>query len=74
MKFKSLLLKRRFEIGYFLLNTGAGEETRTPTHKAPEPKSGASTNFATPAGVKKEKLDGVEFFLPSWRVLKESNL
>ena len=59
MKFKSLLLKRRFEIGYFLLNTGAGEETRTPTHKAPEPKSGASTNFATPAGVKKEKLDGV---------------
>ena len=28
---------------------GAGEETRTLTPKAPEPKSGASTNFATPA-------------------------
>ena len=29
--------------------SGAGEETRTLTPKAPEPKSGASTNFATPA-------------------------
>ena len=28
---------------------GAGEGTRTPTPKAPEPKSGASTNSATPA-------------------------
>ena len=28
---------------------GAGEETRTLTPRAPEPKSGASTNFATPA-------------------------
>ena len=30
---------------------GAGEETRTLTPKAPEPKSGASTNFATPARI-----------------------
>ena len=28
---------------------GAGEETRTPTLKAPDPKSGASANSATPA-------------------------
>ena len=32
----------------FLL-VGAGEGTRTPTPKAPDPKSGASANFATPA-------------------------
>ena len=31
------------------LGNGAGEGTRTPTPKAPEPKSGASTNSATPA-------------------------
>ena len=30
-------------------HSGAGEGTRTLTPKAPEPKSGASTNFATPA-------------------------
>ena len=28
---------------------GAGEGTRTPTPKAPDPKSGASANSATPA-------------------------
>ena len=32
-----------------LIPDGAGRETRTLTHKAPEPKSGASTNFAIPA-------------------------
>ena len=37
---------------------GAGEETRTLTPKAPEPKSGASTNFATPAKANFES-DGV---------------
>ena len=28
---------------------GAGEGTRTPTDEPPDPKSGASANFATPA-------------------------
>ena len=41
---------------------GAGEETRTLTPKAPEPKSGASTNFATPAKsvLKMGWLEGLE--------------
>ena len=32
-----------------MFTSGAGEGTRTPTPKAPDPKSGASANFATPA-------------------------
>ena len=44
------------------LRNGAGEETRTLTPKAPEPKSGASTNFATPAKsvLKMGWLEGLE--------------
>lgn len=40
---------------------GAGEETRTLTPRAPEPKSGASTNSATPAeSIKMGWLEGFE--------------
>ena len=42
--FKALKGMQGPNLGY-----GAGEGTRTPTPKAPEPKSGASTNSATPA-------------------------
>ncbi len=38
-------------ISYTIIN-GAGEGTRTPTPKAPDPKSGASANSATPASFK----------------------
>ena len=42
---------KQFPFNHSILweNSGAGEGTRTPTPKAPEPKSGASTNSATPA-------------------------
>ena len=40
-----------FDFAVRLQEIGAGEGTRTPTPKAPEPKSGASTNSATPATV-----------------------
>ena len=43
-------------VSYTIIN-GAGEGTRTPTPKAPDPKSGASANSATPANVSHEGLE-----------------
>lgn len=41
--------KSNHVVAYSFLRDGAGEGTRTLTPKAQEPKSCASTNFATPA-------------------------